>query len=372
MSIAMPSPAAGSASVAVSRLQSRAMSRLASSVFLFAALAACGDDGGHHSAIDAAVADTAEQDTLPTNCDYTEQSDATNDTTDTGTAEATGLAWSSEKTLCGNFESSHFDGLTVDADSYTLSVATEGDALIRLAGAADAIAFVGIDVRNTDTDAIVAKLTFYAGHGVVSAHLPVGNYEVLVFALGEEAITATIPYKVFVIPDAAGLRCPELPSGGYPEAGDGASNDGNDVLAIPGLATIALTSSGSDSPEATGLTLTPSNGDQRISGMAANINSPDQYEDKDTYAFATGSTTNELTVRLAWQGSTTNLDYLLFEEGQTDYVQLAIDPAQQGPEAQTFSIKPSTSYWLLIGSKAGASMPAAAYSATLCPAHFVP
>ncbi len=347
------------------------MSRLASSVLLFAVVAACGDDGGHHSAADAAVSDMIEQDTLPTSCDYTEQSDASNDTTDTGTAEATALAWSSEKTICGNFESSHFDGLTVDVDSYTISVATEGDALIRLAGKADAIAFVGIDVRNTDTDVVVAKLTFYAGQGVVSAHLPVGNYEVLVFALGEEAITEAVPYKVFVIPDAAALRCPELPSGGYMEMGDGGSNSGNDMLSISTSLAGTLTAA-TDSPEATGLTLTPSNGDQRISGMAANISSPDRYEDKDTFAFTTGSQTNELTIRLAWPGTTTNLDYLLFEEGQTDYVQLAIDAAQQGPEAQTFSIKPSTSYWLLIGSRAGTSMPAAAYSATLCPAHFVP
>jgi hypothetical protein len=106
--------------------------------------------------------------------------------------------------------------------------------------------------------------------------------------------------------------------------------------------------------------------------MAANIASPDQYEDKDTYALVTSAMTNELTVRLAWQGTTTNLDYLLFEQGQTDYVQLGIDPVLQGPEAQTFSIKPSTNYWLLVGSKAGTAMPAAAYNVTLCPAHFVP
>jgi hypothetical protein len=347
------------------------MSRPIAIALCLATLVACGDDGGHHAGIDAAISDTVEHDTLPTNCDFTEQSDATNDTTDTGTAEATGLAWSSEKTLCGNFESSHFDGLTVDADAYTLSVATEGDALIRLAGAADAIAFVGIDVRDTDTDVVVAKLTFYAGHGVVSAHLPVGNYEVLVFALGEEAITSTVPYKVFLIPDAAALRCPELASGGYMEKGDGSNSDGNDMLSISTTLAGTLTAA-ADSPEATGLTLTPSNGDQRVYGMAANITTTDRFEDKDTFAFATGSQTNELTIRLAWQGTTTNLDYLLFEDGGTDYVQLAIDAAQQGPEAQTFSIKPSTNYWLLIGSRAGAPMPAAAYSATLCPAHFVP
>lgn len=352
------------------------MSRLPSPALCLILLAACGDDGPSQSG-DASVADTAQNiDAVASNCSYVEQSDGTNDDVGTGSPEATNLTFSTSKdtVLCGTLDSTHFDDPFVDVDSYLVTFATDVDVLVRMKGpGTEAIEYAGVDVlEGSASGTRIGSATFYGDHGVDSVHVPAGTYDIQVFALHTEAITTSVAYTIAIIADTPALRCPELTTGGYVEANDGGSNNGNDVLTIPTYAGIALTSSDSDNPEPTNLTLSPGNGDQRISGMAANITTTDLYEDKDTYAFVTSSMTNELTVRLAWPGTTTNLDYLLFEQGQTDYAQVAIASAQQGPEAKTFSIKPSTNYWLLIGSKASTPMPAAAYNVSLCPTHFTP
>ena len=45
---------------------------------------------------------------------------------------------------------------------------------------------------------------------------------------------------------------------------------------------------------------------------------------------------------------------------------------EAGVEAATFSVKPGTAYWLLVGAKAGGTGLPASYSATLCGAAFTP
>jgi hypothetical protein len=350
------------------------MSRLASCVSI-ALLVACGGTDKHESGIDAAV-DGTPIDGLPPGCDYLEQHDSTNDDVPpaTGTAEMTNLAFSSQSVICGSFDASHFDGdITVDVDGYLVSVASDSDVLVRLGAAgAENIELVAVDIYPGPTyDQRIGGLTFYGDHGVASVHLPAGSYEFSVYALNSAAITANVSYTLAVIADTPALRCPGLTTGGYMEANDGGSNNGNDVIKLASGMPPALTSSGTDAPEPTGLTLSPTAGDQRVYGTAANIASPDLYEDKDTYAFSTSPMTNELTVRLTWAGTATNLDYYLFEANNVDPVLRAIGTATSAPEVSTFSIKPSTDYWLLVGAKAGTTVPMD-YSASLCPAHFAP
>jgi hypothetical protein len=356
------------------------MSRLpCAALCLIVVAAACGDDGVAPSS-DAAVVDTAPNpDGLPEGCDYVEQQDATNDDIGSGTPETTNLTFttSADTVLCGSIDASHFDGdITVDVDSYLVTLATDADVLVRMKGpGAEAIEFVGIDVRaGSATGALVGTLTYYGDHGVTSVHLTAGTYDFEAFALNSAAITTSVAYTLAIVADNPALRCPELTTGGFAEALDtsGNMNAGNDVIRLASGMAPALTASGTDAPETTGLTLSPTAGDQRISGSAADIAAPDLYEDKDTYAFATSSMTNELTVRLAWTGTTTNLDFLLFEAGDPTPVLRAISTSTASPEARTFSIKPSSSYWLLVGAKAGTTGLPKAYAASLCPTHFVP
>lgn len=349
------------------------MSRLCLASLFLPLVVACGDDGPSTS-VDAAVVDSSDVDAPPTGCDYVEQRDADNDDVPpaTGTPEATNLTFSSRTVICGTIDHTHFDGdITVDGDGYTLAVASDTDVLVRLkAAGAEAIELVGVDIyTGASLNQLVGTLTFYGDHGVTSVRLPAGTYEFLVFALHAEAIAASVPYELAIETDTPALRCPELTSGGYAEANDGSNNDGNDVVQIPSGTAPSLTAATDDAPEPTGFTLSQT--DQRISGTAANISAPDQYEDKDTYAISTSPMANELTVRLGWAGTATNLDFLLFEADNPAPVLRAIGTATQGPEARTFSIKPSTAYWLLIGAKVGGTVPMS-YSASLCPARFTP
>jgi hypothetical protein len=75
-------------------------------------------------------------------------------------------------------------------------------------------------------------------------------------------------------------------------------------------------------------------------------------------------------VRLTWSGAA-NLDVYLFEAGNADPALRAL-ATDAGAETRTFSIKPSASYWLLVGALAGGTGLPASYAATLCSATFAP
>src|SRR5262245_48359302 len=99
--------------------QCKAMTRTARLLVLLVAVSACGDDGGGKQT-DAKVVDTEDQiDGLPPGCDYAEKSDTTNDDVSDppGTPESTGLTFRDDTVICGQFDSTHFDGdITVDID----------------------------------------------------------------------------------------------------------------------------------------------------------------------------------------------------------------------------------------------------------------
>lgn len=339
-------------------------------------LAACGDNQTPNTGgPDAPVSDaSADVDGLPAGCDYVEQRDATNDDVApaTGTPEDTGLALATRRVICGAFEHTHFDGdITVDIDSYTFTVAADTDALVRISGAAEDIELVGVDVyTGPNLDMLVGAVTFYGDHGVTGVRLPAGTYALTAFALNLEAIPATVPYQLEILADTTDARCAEVTTGGYAEANDGGNNRGNDVIALPSGMPPRLTAATTDAPEPSGLVLAPGT-PARLTGTAANIAGPDLYEDKDTYLFATDATTNELSVRLAWPTAGSNLDFFLFEENNPDPIVRATQPGTQTPELDTFSVKPSTNYWLLVGARAGTTVPAT-YSASLCGATFAP
>jgi hypothetical protein len=337
----------------------------------FLSLVACGGESQHHTGIDALLPDTnGNIDGLGDGCNYVEQRDATNDDVfpAPGTPEATGLTIGSMTTICGAFEHTHHDSdITVDVDGYTASVGSETDVLVRIAGAgSEAIELVGVDVyTGAAFDQLVGQVTFYGDHGVTSVHLAAGTYEFVPFALHSQAIAATVPYTLQLATDSLDTRCAPITTGGYTEANDGGTNTGNDVVGFPASGPPALTTLGTDNPEPSGITTSPSSMN-RISGSAADITVPDKYEDKDTYAFATGAA-NELTVRLAWSGAA-NLDFFIFEAGNATPIWRA-DATTAGAETEMFSLKPSSNYWLLVGAKPGAGLPAT-YSATLCGANY--
>ncbi|MBA2543253.1 MAG: hypothetical protein H0V17_26665 [Deltaproteobacteria bacterium] len=306
-------------------------------------------------------------------CDYTEASDDTNDDVPpaTGSAEQTNLTFGQRAIVCGSFASTHFDGdITVDIDSYRFTVASPTDVLLRLGGAGlETVEFVGVDIyTGAALDQLVSTLTFYGDHGVTATRLPAGSYSLTAFALASAAIPTTLAYELQLSSDMPDTRCPSVTSGGFAEADDGGNNAGNDMVTIPSGAPPSLTG-GNDSPEATGLSLDPDMS-VRFTGELADVAVADQYEDKDTFLFITGESTNEVAVKLEWTAAA-NLDYLLFEASSAEANTRAITAGNVGPEFKTVSVKPSTAYWLLVGAKVGSALPAT-YSASLCGAAFTP
>lgn len=334
---------------------------------LVALLVAC---GGEHQHIfpDATTVDGSADAPPSDGCDYTEQRDATNDdvssmTDITGTPEATGLTLGSATTICGTFDSTHFDGdITVDIDGFTVAVASDTDVLVRISGAgAEAIELVGVDIYGgASLSTRVGANTFYGDHGVTAVHLSPGTYELLPFALHSTAISANVPYRLSIETDTPATRCVAETTGGFTEgAGD------NDVFAFPSSSPPMLTAATTDSPEATGITLGPT---ARVAGTTTDIAMQDDYEDRDTFAFATNAATNEATFRVDWTGAA-DLNFFLFEENSVDAIVRAIGTTA-GSETTMISLKPSTNYWFVVGAKKDSTDLPASYSATFCGASY--
>ena len=92
------------------------------------------------------------------------------------------------------------------------------------------------------------------------------------------------------------------------------------------------------------------------------------YQDEDTYELTTDADTNELAVRLDWDGGTADLDYVVFESDAQKPLVTSNLAALNGGELAMFAVKPSTKYWLWIGGVKGSM--ATAYRATVCGSHF--
>lgn len=87
----------------------------------------------------------------------------------------------------------------------------------------------------------------------------------------------------------------------------------------------------------------------------------DEYVERDTFLISTAAGVNQLTVRLQWDGNSSDHDYFLFEEpvaGDTEPTPVAsgtlISNGQDAmgnpqPEFATFVVEPSKNYWLWTG-----------------------
>lgn len=331
-------------------------------------LIGCGDNGaaGSDAAIDARV--DAPRDALPSGCDYVEQEDGTNDTSEAGTAEVTDLRIDPPVTLCGVFDSTHFDqDITVDADAFHVTVPNGGPLLVRLESDASSIELAGVDVYSGATfSTLVATATWYGDHAVTAFELVPGTYEILVYALNSSAIASDIDYRVKFFQDDPN-RCASLTSGGIAEANDGANNTGNDVYSVPSGSPIALTPSNADAPEPAG-TVAPG-AHVRLFGTLADVAVADQYEDRDTFSFEVPNGANELSVELEWQGAG-DLDFLLFEGTKLQPETRALR-ATTSPEKLLYSVKAGVTYSIMFAAKPGAAFPVA-YSATMCSESYVP
>ena len=295
-------------------------------------------------------------------CDYTEAADLTN----ASMAEVTSLVVGKDAHMvCGTFSPDGANSalMVADDDRYRLSVIGSTPLLGELDVGVGLELLTGVTVRIFDTAAsprIVTEITpTFAGElGAFLVTLDPGDYDVVVEARSPGAIVGgSIDYKLRFSPMPA---C-EAATGAanYTEANDG----GNDMVAVdytkdPQFSLISLST-----PEPTKLTL---GGDHvSISGTSGAAALADQYLDRDTYEVTTGDDTHELAVRLTWDGTASDLDYLVFE-GTTALAPIAASnlASDTGPELAMFAVKPKTKYWLWIGNVVGSA--ATTYRATVC------
>lgn len=346
-------------------------------LLVFGVASACGDDSGS-ARVDAASdedAPTVDIDApMQAACDFTEANDAGNDLI--STAEATGLTLATKLTLCGKVDSGHFNTGTelVDADGFKFTLAADADILVHIAGTGLAsVDDTVLQIRKQGSAPFYGFGIVEGTHGTIATRLAAGDWVIATGTFNTTAPAAAIDYKITVTPDAPATRCPQKTgTATHPEGSDGGNND------VVSYATTQnpesrLTNSGGDSPETTGITVAPANS-YLITGDSASVDAhSDDYLDRDTFAFTTGTSTTQMTVRLNWASTTADFDFRVYPESTNDPLSIVggLDISDSELEFETFAVKPSTTYWLWVALGDSSTAPAT-YAATLCGETFSP
>lgn len=332
-----------------------------------------GSDTGSGSGSDTGSGSGSGSAVQPLSCDYTEQSDTTNDyLADSPGVEDTGLTYAnSQMVICGVLNNGHYDSNygSVDIDNYSFTAAADGNVLVTLRGnptALGAISSIGLFGYNPDTGATVGGY-FTGDHAVVSLALTAGTWQFDMESYDNQDASASTDYQLVFQPDFPAQRCARLTSTAtYTEALDGAGSTGNDAVAVnfdydPSMWML------SSQPEPTGIAMTGGMR-YRVSGVSADIAAVDSYFDRDTYLVTTDATTNQLSFRLDTATATADFNYYVFPAGDT------FPLAQTALASSTFAtlaVAPSSSYWVWVGAASDSTGLPASYDVTLCSETFV-
>lgn len=350
---------------------------------LAAGVLALGCGGDDSSAVDAnePLADAPPVTDAPSRCDHREADDAGNDATAESTEQAIG---DGTLTICGRIDARAPAGGVVDVDRYGFTTIGSEAVIVRL-HAPGGTALAQITSTVTTGGDLAGSGVFVGNHLVYLARLDTGAYVVTVEARDDAAPTSALDYELEIAVDDPATRC-VAPTGeaAYTEAADGAGNSDNDMVRVSwSEPTIVQTpdSPTADAPEPSGeeLAITAGMAYQVAGELGVNVEAAthaDDYLDRDTYLIVTGAQSNELTIRVAWEGDDADLDVLLFAEPPGPNVPPVFLGAgttigTTGPELDTTATLPSTRYWLWIGNFNGSAQPKP-YEATLCGARFEP
>lgn len=327
--------------------------------------AGCGDDGMVTPADGATAPDASGGDGGPSDC-HPEVDDSRNDVT----SEPTGATFGGQKVaMCGNIDIDHPSGDLVDRDLFQVTVSPGAPVVVRLsAPLADEVDRVDLLVRDANGPRALARVR--AGNAVTALVLPVGEY-----TLGVEARSATsattFPYRIELFADNPAMRCPPMAGGTiHPEADESVSghraNDVIDVRQQPPILSASPTSNVSDQPDATGQAVT-AGARFSITGTSANVSSTgDEYRDRDTYSLYTGSTTNQLDLRVVWSGGIADLDLQVFEAGKPTDPMGTPTAAVIGEEIVVTAVEPQTQYWLWVGGSLRSTSLPVSYTVHVC------
>jgi hypothetical protein len=308
------------------------------------------------------------------NCDgYAEEKDGGNNAVSpdaNGSAEGTGQNVSDGVEVCGRLNVNHFAGGVVDVDTFSFDVptATEIFATVELFDDAPAEVLELVVTSGTVTQ----RVTGTPQRAAVALKLPAGKATVSLVVRNASALTQELPYVISVREDDSAERCakvaPAAADGEYAESEDGAGNDGNDFIRPdPAIETQSLTDSADDLIEDTGLSLL-SGTDSLITGTLAQVSHGDAYLDGDAYQIKAYD--DQLTVRVDWAGSTSDLDIWLFKQSNLRPVGRATQAVKSGPEQLTVAVEHGQAYWLWVGASSDSMGLPKNYEVSLCARSF--
>ncbi len=294
-------------------------------------------------------------------CDYTESDDVANASSAERSVGPKGVTGVSN--VCGSVDPGHYDAASqiVDVDRYRFSVAADGQILVRLAADLDATVLSHLAVRVFDTAAnptLLADIPLAGDHGAQLVQLAAGDYDLVVTGQAIGDPSGAIAYRVQLVAD---LHCDQSTDTPYQE-----SADDNDAISIDFTKTPAVSAMGG-TIEATGLVSTANNA-LHIAGTTDATPHTDSYDDRDSFAIHTDSSTNELAVRLDWTDAAADLDFYLFDP-QLDTIAAGDLGASGAQEIRAFTVAPNSDYVLWVGSYKGSHAPAT-YDVTMCGTHF--
>ena len=316
-------------------------------LFVAAVLTACGDNASP--------------------CDYNETDDADNGTM----SEMTNLTVADhQKHVCGAFDGGHPNAALgiVDVDSYQVDVATgSAQLLVEVTGtdaSVDQLHDIAIQFLTTEPQPSIAAIGHYnpalSAHGAYVAPLAAGTYTMQVILYDTASLSGSIDYRVRLAPMPA---CTPLTSADYTEASD----TSNGVVAVDYTKDPSFTMISGDMPEDSHISV-DANHSYMIAGNAGATMASDLYLDRDTYQFTTNDATNELAISLDWDGSASDLDYIVFEGASLTPVVASNTTSNTSGELAEFGVLPNTTYWLWVGAFNGST--ATNYRATVCGQHF--
>lgn len=290
-------------------------------------------------------------------CQVTETDDTANETT----AEDHGLSLTHLHDVCGVIDPGHFAKGVVDTDRYKVSLPADGTVLVRITGDDSLSVLTGFVARFYDTTAnprLYAEVPWHGDHGAQLVDLPAGDYVMALTADAAGNPSGSIAYRVELVVNPV---CAPATSSPYSE---GTGN--NDAIAID-LGASPSVSTMDGAAEATGLVATAST-TLHIAGTMDGSSHADSYDDRDSFAFTTDDTANELIVRLDWADTAADLDFFLFDSANN--IVAAGDLGAPGlQEIRALPVQPNASYTLWVGGFKGTHAPAS-YDATLCGTHF--
>lgn len=346
-------------------------------------LVACGDDGA--PATDAGPdAAASSDDAAPSpdativQCmaDHQESLEATNDgiLNPNNEVEPTGLVLSSQSdfSICGEISPDQADGDFADVDVYEFDVSGQQELRLHLQ-TDSAVGTEGLELSlfAADGPSQVASGLLQGKNAVISRSLAAGTYWVAVVAK-TQGLQSPVGYRI--VASKSPIDCEaSMTAADYSEAQDGAEHRGNDVVIVDyGTSQVfSKTPDTADSPESSGLVVTPAN-DRTITGLSANVDALDDYRDRDTYLIKTGASTDELSVRLGWDhDAAVDFDVHLFAANQV-LPDLSVGAGSSvgttSDELATLAVTPDTEYWIWVGlyNDVDASSPPQSYRLTLC------